>query len=320
MLIINKISKISLLFLIFLFCNVEGISQTSITNLSGKFETNKVSVLMIYTARDTNVSQGSAFLIAPEGMAISNYHVFKNKDEAIAIDYKGKKYEKISVIYANEDLDYIVFRIHGIKLPPLKMAKMQPPIGEPCFAIGNPLGFDQTLSTGIISGYRDNDNYIQTSAEITHGSSGGPLFNNEGEVIGITTSGAGTANLNFAVNLLKIDMDFIKNRVSASPDQIVKQFLNNLGSQQFNNAYALSDNPLWDNNGGLQWFASDHAYGAIKSVNIQEVRVESNDNSNAIVFAHYYAEDPLHSSRYWEQYYYLEKKQNGWVIVRVKLK
>jgi Trypsin-like peptidase domain len=320
MLIINKITKISLLFLIFLFCYVNGNSQTSITNLSGKFETSKVSVLMIYTARDTNVSQGSAFLIANEGMAISNYHVFKNKDEAIAIDYKGKKYEKISIIYANEDLDYIVFRIHGIKLPPLKIAKMQPPIGEPCFAIGNPLGYDQTLSTGIISGYRDNDNYIQTSAEITHGSSGGPLFNNDAEVIGITTSGAGTANLNFAVNLLKIDLDFIKNRVSAYPDQIVKQFLKNLGSQQFNNAYALSDNPLWDNNGGLQWFASNHAYGGIKSVNINEVRVESNNSSNAIVFAHYYAEDPIHSSKDWEQYYYLEKKQNGWVIVKVKLK
>jgi serine protease Do len=295
-------------------------SQNSISNLSQKFEKNKESVLLIYTAKDTSISQGSAFLITSDGLAISNYHVFENKKNAVAVDYSGKKYDNISIIYSDSDLDLIVFKIDGIRLPPLKIAKNQPAIGEPCFAIGNPLGLDQTLSTGIISGYRDNDNYIQTSAEITYGSSGGPLFNSEGEVIGITSAGFGQANLNFAINILKIDLENFKNRLSDSPDNIVRLYLTKLGKGDFRNAYALSDNPLWINNGGLRWFESKQAYGGIKSVTINDIKVESINNATAIVFAHYYAEDPLHSSRYWEQYYYLEKKQNGWVIVRVKLK
>lgn len=308
------------IYAIFLAYTKNCISQTSIPNLSQKFETNKVSVLMIYTAQDTSVSQGSAFLISSSGLAISNYHVFKNMNEAIAIDHSGSKYGKISIVYADEALDFIVFQIPGITLPPLTIAKGQPSIGEPCFAIGNPLGLDLTLSTGIISGYRENDNYIQTSAEITHGSSGGPLFNAEGEVIGITTAGAGQANLNFAVNLLKIDIDFVKNRISALPDKIVRQFLVNLGNQQFGNAYALSDNPVWIKNGGQPWFSSNKAYGGIVRIDIKEIRAESMNSSKATVYAHYYSEDPLHTSRFWEQNFYLEKKHNGWVITKVKLK
>lgn len=296
------------------------LSQTSIDKLSEMFEANKVSVLLVYAARDTSVSQGSAFLIAPDGLAISNYHVFKDKDNAMAIDYEGNKYDDITIIYSNPDMDFIIFRINGVKLPHLKMAANQASIGEPCFAIGNPMGLDQTLSTGIVSGYRDNDNYIQTSAEITFGSSGGPLFNSIGEVIGITTAGYGQANLNFAINIQKIDIENTKNRLSDSPDQIVRKYLTYLGNREFANAYSLSDNPLWIKNGGLKWFVSTDAYGAINSVNIKEIQVESISNTQAIVYTHYFAEDSLHTSRHWKQNYYLEKKANGWVIVKAKLK
>lgn len=79
-------------------------------------------------------------------------------------------------------------------------------VGEECFTIGNPKGLNQTLSKGIVSGYRDFNKLIQTTTEITHGSSGGPLFNKKGEVIGITTSGLGEANLNFAINIKEIPL------------------------------------------------------------------------------------------------------------------
>ena len=80
-------------------------------------------------------------------------------------------------------------------------------IGDEVFTIGNPKGLTQTLSTGIVSSYRDGNNFIQTTAEITHGSSGAPLFNKYGEVIGITTSGIGEANLNFALNINSIGLE-----------------------------------------------------------------------------------------------------------------
>lgn len=79
-------------------------------------------------------------------------------------------------------------------------------VGEDVFAIGNPKGLEHTLSKGIVSSYRENNTMIQTTTEITHGSSGGPLFNMQGEVIGITTSGVGEANLNFAMNIQILDL------------------------------------------------------------------------------------------------------------------
>ncbi|MBK8621390.1 MAG: serine protease [Saprospiraceae bacterium] len=317
---LKSLMKVKYLFIFLFITSVSGFCQTSIDKLNEKFETNKVSVLLVYTVKDTNVSQGSAFLIGPDGLAVSNYHVFDGKENAVAIDYNKNEYENISIIYANPDLDIIVFRIQGIQLPYLKIASNQPSIGESCFAIGNPLGLDQTLSTGIISGYRDNEAYIQTSAEITHGSSGGPLFNSLGEVVGITTSGFGQANLNFAINLTKININDIQNRSTDTPDKIVKKYLTHLGNREFIDAYSLTDNPLWISKGGLPWFISKNSFGSIQSVKILEVRTETINQLNAVIYAHYYADDPAHESRLWEQYYFLEKRLNGWVVVKVALK
>ncbi|WP_394333129.1 trypsin-like peptidase domain-containing protein [Salegentibacter flavus] len=81
------------------------------------------------------------------------------------------------------------------------MASKRPRIGEDIFAIGSPKGLSNSLTKGTISGFRENDR-IQIDAVIDHGSSGGPLFNIKGEVIGITTSGMGTGSeLNFAINI-----------------------------------------------------------------------------------------------------------------------
>ncbi|MBT7040932.1 MAG: trypsin-like serine protease, partial [Bacteroidetes bacterium] len=83
-------------------------------------------------------------------------------------------------------------------------------IGENVFAIGNPLGLEKTLSKGIISGYRGDDNeLIQTDTDVTHGSSGGPLFNMRGEVLGITSMvlKSGGANLNFAISIELLDLE-----------------------------------------------------------------------------------------------------------------
>jgi serine protease Do len=97
----------------------------------------------------------------------------------------------------------VIFEVdtEGHYVNSLNTASDLPTIGEDVFAIGNPKGLEQTLSKGIVSGYREANKYIQTTAEITNGSSGGPLFNMAGEVVGITTSGVGEANLNFAIKI-----------------------------------------------------------------------------------------------------------------------
>lgn len=176
--------------------------------LADLYDDVKGSVYLIYTTDNVKVSQGSAFVINSKGDAISNYHVFKNASEAVAINHAGQKYMIDRIYEYDEENDYIVFRI-GPNYEGMKYAKLASEIsrtGDQCFAIGNPEGLTQTLSTGIISSYRSGGRIIQTTTEITHGSSGGPLFNLKGEVIGITTSGIGEANLNFAINIDRLPL------------------------------------------------------------------------------------------------------------------
>lgn len=197
-------------------------------SLSTIYENVKKGVYLIYTKNNEGISQGSAFVINKSGIAISNYHVFSEASSAIAINDEGNKYMITEIIDYNEDNDFIIFRIGNTdNIPYLKVSNQMPKIGDDVFTIGNPKGLTQTLSTGIVSSYREDNNLIQTTAEITHGSSGAPLFNEFGEVIGITSSGLGEADLNFAINinLLPLDNFINANRVSNNSTNISKNEL-----------------------------------------------------------------------------------------------
>lgn len=202
--------------------SIRNIKKEESNSLADTYEKVKSSVFLILTTDDISVSQGSAFIINDRGDAISNYHVFKNASKAIAINGEGQKFI-IEKIYAFDQLkDYIIFRIgpSDTGFNPLKIAKTEPRIGEECFTIGNPYGLTQTLSSGIISGYREDKNKIQITAEITHGSSGGPLFNKDGEVIGITSGGFGQADLNFAVNIQTLPLNNYYNTISSANNNV----------------------------------------------------------------------------------------------------
>lgn len=161
----------------------------------------KSSVYLIYTKNNEGISQGSAFVLTDDGLAISNLHVFANASSAIAINENGDQFLISEIIEENPSKDYIIFKLGPLSkpIPCVSIAQKKSNIGEPVFAVGNPKGLTQTLSEGIVSSYRDN--FIQTTTEITNGSSGGPLFNKHGQVIGITSSGMGEANLNFAIDI-----------------------------------------------------------------------------------------------------------------------
>ena len=176
------------------------------TPISELYKTVKSGVFMIYTIGDTTISQGTGFFLNGNGVAISNYHVLRNADAAIVVLDNGEKCLINKIIKFDEETDYAIFQVdnQSNSFQPLSITDSMPEIGATCFAIGNPEGLTQTLSIGNISGYRDENSLIQTTTEITHGSSGGPLFNSIGEVIGITSSGIGAANLNFAINISKI--------------------------------------------------------------------------------------------------------------------
>ncbi|MGW8123627.1 S1C family serine protease [Roseivirga echinicomitans] len=191
------------------------VQKPSSNNLSlvDLFEKNKEAIFLVYTSDETKSYQGSGFFISSDGIGISNYHVFEGTNEGAEIIKlsNGSELKIEQVLKKDKSNDFIIFKVKSSRsLNYLNVAKQLPKIGEEVFAIGNPKGLEHTLSTGIISGYRENKKYLQTTTEITNGSSGGPLMNMKGEVIGITSAGMGEANLNFAINIEKLNLTSLK--------------------------------------------------------------------------------------------------------------
>lgn len=183
------------------------------TNNNGKkyssseiFEMYNTAVFMIFTSDGWNDYQGSGFFASSNGIGISNYHVFQGTTigyEQIKLS-NGNTYKIKNVIAKNEDDDYIVFQVDamGGNFNFIPVSNRMPKVGEQIFTIGSPYGLENTFSSGEISQFRG-DNLIQINAPIDHGSSGGALINEYGEVIGITTAGLDKsgANLNFAIDI-----------------------------------------------------------------------------------------------------------------------
>ena len=173
------------------------------------FEKYNSAVFMVYTSNGWNEFQGSGFFINSSGLAVSNYHVFKGTTvgyESIKLS-NGSKYKLKEVVAKSSEYDFILFYVDiSGTCNYIPLSNRQNKVGEKVFTIGSPRGLENTFSSGEISQLRG-DYVIQINAPIDHGSSGGALINEYGEVIGITRAGLDDsgANLNFA-----IDIDAIK--------------------------------------------------------------------------------------------------------------
>jgi trypsin-like peptidase len=149
------------------------------------------------------VAQGSGFLISKDGRVVTNYHVIENGTSAIVKLPDGAFFVVDGVLASDKDRDVAVIKAHGENFRTLKLGnsdRLQ--VGEQVVAIGNPLFLESTVSNGIVSGIRtlEGGKFLQVTTPISHGSSGGPLFNMAGEVVGITTLYIkGGENLNFAI-------------------------------------------------------------------------------------------------------------------------
>lgn len=161
------------------------------------------AVFMVFTTDGSKAYQGSGFFIDNNGLAVSNYHVFKGTGvgmELIKLVGSDVPYKVAEVIAKSEQEDFILFRVDCEDTNYIPIATDKPKIGEKVYAIGSPHGLENTFSSGEVSQWRA-DNLMQISALIDHGSSGGALINEYGEVVGITSGSfaAGSqANLNYA--------------------------------------------------------------------------------------------------------------------------
>jgi serine protease Do len=137
--------------------------------------------------------QGSGFIVAPEGIVLTNAHVVADADEVL-VRLTDKREFKAKVIGVDKQTDVAILRIDAKNLPTVRIGDPQKVrVGEWVVAIGSPFGFENSVTAGIVSaksrtladeGYVP---FMQTDVAINPGNSGGPLFNSRGEVIGINS-------------------------------------------------------------------------------------------------------------------------------------
>jgi S1-C subfamily serine protease len=166
---------------------------------------NGAIVSIIMSEKGSPIAQGSGFLISKDGIIVTNYHVIESGDSAVVKLPDGAVFLVDGVLAADKIRDLAVIKTYGKTFRTLTLGdsdRIQ--VGEEVVAIGNPLSLESTVSNGIVSGIRtaekEGRKYLQITAPISPGSSGGPLFNMAGEVVGITTLYLnGGENLNFAI-------------------------------------------------------------------------------------------------------------------------
>jgi hypothetical protein len=155
-------------------------------------------------AGDKN-GEGSGFLIDEQGIGVTNHHVLKSASSVLIKSNDGSQFTRIKILDFDETLDLVLFKIEAKKMSALKLSYSGTyKIGDKVYACGNSLGiFENSFTDGVISGIRHNDSgkrFLQISAPISPGNSGGPVVNNNGEVIGVAVASAIEGqNLNFAV-------------------------------------------------------------------------------------------------------------------------
>ena len=190
--------------------NTSGISSSTLSaeQIYSKYSSS-VFYIEIYDKNGAVLGSGSGFFIDSNGTAITNYHVIKGAYSAKISTTSGKTYSVDGVLDYDELKDIAKIKINGNGFPFVNI-NASPSIvgGSPAYAIGSPLGLDNTITEGIISNPNriiDGMSYYQISTPISPGSSGGALFDENGRVIGITSGGyVDGQNLNVAIPIENI--------------------------------------------------------------------------------------------------------------------
>ncbi|MGB9603497.1 MAG: tetratricopeptide repeat protein [Verrucomicrobiia bacterium] len=163
-----------------------------------------ILVVLSYAKEGNVVGQGTGFFISYSGEVITCRHVVANAERVVVKTSTGRIYAVLQIVAEDVagDIARLAVRIPSSEVKPLQLSSTAPREGERIIVIGNPLGLELTVSDGIISAFRNTPNgrMIQFTAPISPGSSGSPVFNMKGEVVGIVNGGKPEGqNLNFAV-------------------------------------------------------------------------------------------------------------------------
>ena len=167
--------------------------------------------------RHTAMAQGSGFFISSDGYIVTNNHVVDHATDVTIITSDGRTMPA-KVIGTDSKTDLALLKADGSNFPFVTFAGKSPRVGDWVIAVGNPFGLGGTVTAGIVSargrdiGSGPYDDFLQIDAPVNHGNSGGPTFNEEGQVVGVNTAifspSGGSVGIGFA-----IASDVVKNVV-----------------------------------------------------------------------------------------------------------
>lgn len=208
------------------FFQSADLPRSTVRDLSARFAEGVVLV-------STPSGLGSGFIINSKGYCVTNFHVIEEETKiAVTIfqkrpdkEFEKRRIEDVKIVALNPFLDLALLQIPEQKDLKFATTYIVPEddlaVGDPVFAIGNPLGLERSVSQGIISTRNRNFDgliFLQTTTQINPGNSGGPLFNLRGEVVGVTNMKVtGGEGLGFAIPASYL-RHFLENREAFAYD------------------------------------------------------------------------------------------------------
>lgn len=161
-----------------------GTDEKLITDLYRKINP---AIVCVDSQLSNGISCGTGCIIDKSGIILTSAHVIDSGENVLITMFNGQNYEAKVLKRFGENQDFVLLKINtNLKLKTVKLGNSEKiKVGQKVLAIGNPFGFNGTLTQGIISRIDYAKNRIQTDAAINPGSSGGPLLNKKGEIIGI---------------------------------------------------------------------------------------------------------------------------------------
>jgi len=232
---------------------LNGVTEAKVSRDIAKQAFPSVVMLIMEDDNGQPLSLGSGFFVR-EDIVATNLHVVEGATGGFAkIVGKKQKYDITGYVAIDHRMDLVLLKINKVKAPVITLGDSSKiAVGDEIFAVGNPKGLEGTFSKGIISAIRKiaEDTLLQITAPISPGSSGGPILNSEGNVIGISVATfKGGQNLNFAIpvsylsNLLTNIKSVKALSVQEKPKKKVKSILNNLGGR--NTEGVIGTNLIW---------------------------------------------------------------------------
>jgi serine protease Do len=191
------------LVLAFAFLVATQLEVASEANPKSLYARCRPGVVVITTANALgfNLALGTAFAVSDGTKLVTNFHVIRGAAVVRIKTADDHEYD-VKYLFGEDEAHDLAILECPVQLPQLPLSEETPSVGDVIFTIGNPRGFEGSFSEGLVSGLRELQglSVYQISAAVSPGSSGGPVLNNKGAVIAVTTFGvSGGQNLNFAI-------------------------------------------------------------------------------------------------------------------------